>query len=253
MRDYSKEIDLSSVSRPVSQWTIIGQRSPTDIFYNYSNIAINMCNIIDEELNLSTINNNITHIKFINLSSQKRHIVYRELSNLNIRFVKVPAPNNINNPQHPNIVIDISAIWSINNYRIIPFPYHVAHYQPFIDFNTHIMNQYPQTNLPLIVVTMDDYLKHIRLLTNIQYIPYQTTQTTYSAFQIRPPVTIPPPLPTQNTYSAFQIRPPVTTPPPLPITMVIKLEIADLIFDIKEKITDCEYKDILEKLATIKS
>ena len=35
--------------------------------------------------------------------------------------------------------------------------------------------------------------------------------------------------------------------------MIIKLEIADLIFDIKEKITDGEYKDILEKLASIKS
>ena len=226
MRDYSKEIDLSMVSPPVSQWTVIGQRSPTDIFYNYSNIAINMCNIIDAELNLSTINNNITHIKFINLCSQKRHIVYRELSNLNIGFVKVPAPNNIN-----NIVIDISAIWSINNYRIRPIPPYVTNYQPFIDFNNYIMASFPNANLPYIVVSMHDYLKHLKLLTNIQYVHNQSIRT---------------PLP---TYSAFQIRP----PPPLPITMIIKLEIADLIFDIKEKITDCEYKDILEKLATIKS
>jgi len=99
------------------------------------------------------------------------------------------------------------------------------------------MNQYPQTNLPRIVVSMDDYLKHIKLLTDIQYIHNQTIPQT-----------------TQHTYSAFQVRPPpVTTPPPLPITMIIKLEIADLIFDIKEKITDGEYKDILEKLASIKS
>ena len=231
MRDYSKEIDLSMVSPPVSQWTVIGQRSPTDIFYNYSNIAINMCNIIDAELNLSTINNNITHIKFINLGTEKRHIVYKELSNLNIRFVKVPAPNNIN-----NIVIDISAIWSINNYRIRPIPPYVTNYQPFINFNTYITNQYPQTNLPLIVVSMRDYLYYIRLMTTVQQTSNQTMRQT-----------------TQQTYSTSQVRPPVTTPPPLPITMIIKLEIADLIFDIKEKITDCEYKDILEKLATIKS
>ena len=230
MRDNSKEIDLSMVSPPLSQWTVIGQRDQIDIFYNHSNIAINMCNIIDAEVN-GTGANNITHIKFINLGTEKRHIVYKELSNLNISFVKVPAPNNIN-----NIVIDISAIWSINNYRIRPIPPYVTNYQPFINFNTYITNQYPQTNLPLIVVSMRDYLYNIRLMTTVHYTSNQTMRQT-----------------TQQTYSAFQVRPPVTTPPPLPITMIIKLEIADLIFDIKEKITDCEYKDILEKLATIKS
>ena len=191
----------------------------TSVFHGYSSIIEFVCKLINDNMG------NFTEVVFINLTSPQRNQIYRQLSEIGIRFIK--------NVPTKSISVLTYNIWTIPQWAhsIYPFqhtPLILRNFENFyntlsIDANIVPFNNSPQWHR--IIVSMEQFFELKKI--NRDARSFQTSQLNI-VFDC------------ENTYIS------------LPDNMQKKLDISDLLFDIKEKITSGEYKELMEKLADIK-
>ena len=170
----------------------------TSVFHGYSSIIEFVCKLINDNMG------NFTEVVFINLTSPQRNQIYRQLSEIGIRFIK--------NVPTKSISVLTYNIWTIPQWAHSIYPFQ---HTPF--------NNSPQWHR--IIVSMEQFFELKKI--NRDARSFQTSQLNI-VFDC------------ENTYIS------------LPDNMQKKLDISDLLFDIKEKITSGEYKELMEKLADIK-
>ena len=191
----------------------------TSVFHGYSSIMELVCKRIDDNIGIND------EIVLINLSTSQRNKIYRQLSEIGIRFIK--------NAPTKSISVLTYNIWTIPQWAhsIYPFqnsPLILRNFENFYNTLSTDANIVPFNNTPQwhrIIVSMEQFFVLKKIITDARSI--QTSQLNI-LFDC------------ENTYIS------------IPDNMQKKLDISDLLFDIKEKITSGEYKELMEKLADIK-
>lgn len=190
-----------------------------DIFYYEPKIFKIICNILNE-------NRNFTTIVFSNLNTRQRHHVYRTLSYFNFPWTKSVDSNGVN-----SIWADIQNCWVI---PLQPIWHTIRSPTKKIALENLYNNITNRTLAPNgdICVTMDDFVKYY-IINNKYYGDYNyNTDTTHSSTE-QPPSNI--------NINVVRRDDNITK----------KLQLCDMIFDIKDDITDLMFKTIMEKLAEL--
>jgi hypothetical protein len=224
-------IDLNNIALHLCQWRNVQTREPDNLFFNRSNIFIVLCNIIEtlKRNNVIGVTSAKYIIRFVNLNIAQRNCLYEELYKLNIPFTKLHTSfDNLG-----DVIIDIFNTWTIKKFTSLPSWMSTNQtIENFYNNTTYLYSDNYDYNGNIIQVSLTNYLKYCKLISQERIQRNNNTRIQRST-HIR-----------VDDFIIINNR---------QTNLVVKLEIANLLFDIKEKITDGEYKDILEKLATIKS
>lgn len=201
------------------------------IFYTFSYLIQHLFSLIDSFLPCKSFT-----IK--GLTDQQRRYLYVDLTEIDIDFT-LNTYFDSNNNKLTDIQICTINLWSIPDYRTTPDLYIYQYWiNVFNNFYSRIDNSSMSSNRN-IIVSLKNYLMFKILYTdaissynfnfhnvnNIIHIPNQYT------FEL-------PPL---NNYCHTCVS----------SNTLIKHQLADLIFDIKDKLTDSTYKEILENISLI--
>ena len=207
------------------------------IFYTFSYLIKHLFTMIDNDFHFETL-----IIK--GLTVPQRRDFYVELSKIGINFTKNRYLDDYHN-QCTDICISTIDIWSVPDYRTTPelaiYQHHINIFNAFYSRIDNLFTTRTAAN-GNIIVSLENFLKfkrkfalavtsynqhynniHNYIINNIVYIPNQPSATTVTQRQ--------------------QCQPSSNTK--------IKHQLADLIFDIKDNLTDAMYKEILEKIALI--
>ena len=186
------------------------------------------------------------------LTVSQRRDFYVELSQIGIHYTKNRYLDD-NHNHCTDICISTTNIWSVPDFRTTP---ELAIYQHHINiFNAFYsnVNNLGTTANGNIIVSLENFLKFKRkfalAVTSYNqrlYINYNNINNNYIINNIinmpnQPSATTATTATTQRTH--FQ--------PNVSSNTKIKHQLADLIFDIKDHLTDAMYKEILEKIALI--
>ena len=230
---FCKNLDINQVCElrfpNVNLWmTYI--HDPDSVFNSYSSIIELVCNFIDDNIGMNE------EIVLINLTSPQRNQIYRQLSEIGIRFIK-------NNNPPKSISVSTHNVWTV------PFiPRHTSPHNYPIYWNsisTDFYNQLRDTvtiydrstnNMVVTIEQFFEFKKNDRWSRNQHRLNSYTDSTELFGFS---DVLV------QNTVSHDTFEQETDN-------MQKKLDISDLLFDIKEKITSGQYKELMEKLADIK-
>jgi hypothetical protein len=200
---------------------------PDSVFNSYSSIIELVCNFIDDNIGMND------EIVLINLSTPQRNQIYRQLGDLGIVFIK-------NNHSPKSISVSTHNVWTV---PLILSPHNYPIYWNSI--STDFYNQLRDTvtiydrSTNKMVVTIEQFFefkKNYRWSRNQHRLNSYNDSTELFGFS---DVLV------QNTVSHDTFEQETDN-------MQKKLAISDLLFDIKEKITSGEYKELMEKLADIK-
>ena len=187
------------------------------------------------------------------LTVSQRRDFYIELSQIGIHYTKNRYLDD-NNNHCTDICISITNIWSVPDFRTTPelaiYQHHINVFNGFYSRVERFEINRSTTTDGNIIVSMENFLDFKRIfadaissynqlrynynninnyiINNIVYMPNQPSATTATAATQRPHCQ---PCVSSNTK--------------------IKHQLADLIFDIKDDLTDAMYKEILEKIALI--
>ena len=190
-----------------------------DILYNHPTIFKIICNILNE-------NKDFTTIVFYYLNTHQRHNVYRTLSYFNFPWNKYVDSTGVN-----CIRAYIKNCWFIprphnNIWRNIRSPTKkIALENLYNDISDEFIDTTP-THTRYIGVTMDDFVKY-HIINNKYY-----DDTTHSSTEQR-----------RYNININVVR--------RDDNITKKLQLSDMIFDIKDDITDLMFKTIMEKLAEL--
>jgi len=242
--DFAQSFERETGLNMVSCRNII--QDSNDIFRTFSYLIKHLFNFID-----SSPCETLT-IKGLTVS--QRRDFYIELSQIGIHYTKNRYLDD-NNNHCTDICISITNIWSVPDYRTTPelaiYQYHINVFNAFYSRVERFEINRGTTANGNIIVSMENFLKFKRklalavtsynqrlyinyninnnyIINNIINMPNQPSDTTATAT-------------TQRTH--FQ--------PNVSSNTKIKHQLADLIFDIKDHLTDAMYKEILEKIALI--
>ena len=193
-----------------------------DIFNNFSYLIRHLFTLIDQRPR--------NHYLFLlkGLSSPQRKDLYRELYYFDFLYFLSKRRYIHNNTPCVDIIFDVSSLWNIVDFRNTQSPIYINSRINFDTFYNNIYYTIDTSNR--LVVSLQDFLKFKRLITNAE-----TYYLNFSSINLLASVAL---YPQQmlNTHSQ---------------NYNIKHELADLVFDIKDKFTDLEYKQILDKIAEI--
>ena len=213
------------------------------IFHSFSYLIEHLFSLIDSAIPCQTF-----IIK--GLTVPQRRDFYVELSEIGIHFTKNRYLDDDHN-QCTDICISIANIWSVPDYRTIPelaiYQYRINVFNAFYTRVDNLVTTRAAAN-GNIIVSLENFLKFKRIFADAlysynhnRYINYNNINNNYII----------------NNIVYMQNQPAVaTTAGQRPHCVVssntkIKHQLADLIFDIKDDLTDCMYKEILEKIALI--
>jgi len=215
----------------------------SSIFHSFSYLIEHLFSLIDSAIPCQTF-----IIK--GLTVPQRRDFYVELSEIGIHFTKNRYLDDYRN-QCTDICISTIDIWSVPDYRTTPehaiYQHHINVFNAFYSHIDNLLNTRTAAN-GNIIVSLENFLKFKRkfalaissynqrlynynninnyIINNIVYMPNQP-----------------------STATAVTQRP--RCQPCVSSNTKIKHQLADLIFDIKDDLTDCMYKEILEKIALI--
>ncbi len=200
------------------------------IFYTFSYLIKHLLSLINSIISGETLT-----IKYLTVSQRK--VCYIELSKIGIRFTKTRYFD-VNRNYCTDICTSIIDIWSIPYYRHTPqlaiYQYHINIFEQFYSSIT-ILGNHANGN---IIVSLSNFLQFKRIFNNAitsynqqRYI----NNTNYNIVSMSQQLTTGP-------------RPSICKPS---LNTIIKHQLADFIFDIKDDLTDAIYKEILEKIALI--
>ena len=210
-----------------------------DIFEGFTNIISIIAKTIDA-LNNINVTNNYPTLVISNISSGYRRIIYKEFDNFGIKYHKV-IKNTINNVDNVDILININNIWTIEDFTLniysITFPN--TRFQSSDDiYNFYssitILNITPERK---IIVSLYDYIKYRKFFFPLSPAHILSNQLFLHSFNSFPRTLAQIESNQSNQSNQSNDK--------------IKFEISDLIFDIKDKLSDKEFKFILEKLQQI--
>jgi hypothetical protein len=215
--DFAQSFELETGLNMASCRNII--QDSNDIFCTFSYLIKHLFNLVD-----SSPCETLT-IKGLTVS--QRRDFYIELSQIGIHYTKNRYLDDDNN-HCTDICTSITNIWSVPDYRTTP---ELAIYQHYINvFNGFYscvegfeINRSTTTD-DNIIVSMENFLDFRRIFADAVNSYYQPSTAATQRPHCQPCVS-------SNTK--------------------IKHQLADLIFDIKDDLTDAMYKEILEKIALI--
>lgn len=210
------------------------------IFHSFSYLIEHLFSLIDPAIPCQTF-----IIK--RLTVPQRRDFYVELSEIGIHFTKNRYLDD-NRNQCTDICISTANLWSVPDYRTIPelaiYQHHINVFNTFYSRIDNLLTTRIGSN-GYIMVSLENFLKFKRIFTDAlssynhnRYINYNNIIN-------------------NNNIVYTQTLQPITTPirsncqPCVSQNTKIKHQLADLIFDIKDVLTDCMYKEILEKIALI--
>ena len=210
------------------------------IFHSFSYLIEHLFSLIDSAIPCQTF-----IIK--GLTVPQRRDFYLELSEIGIHFTKNRYLDD-NRNRCTDICISTTNVWSVPDYRTIP---ELAIYQHMINvFNAfytrvdNLLTTRAATN-GNIIVSLENFLKFKRIFADAlssynhnRYINYNNINSYYVTNNVVY-------MPNQPAVANTASQPCVSS------NTIIKHQLADLIFDIKEDLTDCMYREILEKIALI--
>jgi len=185
----------------------------SSIFYKCSYLIREICSIID----IRYVINNDTIIIFNNLTSIQRKDFYNELTDFGIKFNK-SRYFNFDGSIITQLRIPTYNIWCIADYRFFPSRIYNLYPSQFDSLYNSLSNTNPVFG-EFINVFMIDYIKFRRILKNATISYY-----------------------TNNNHNLINSN---------SNNIQIKYQLSDIIFDIKENLTDVVYKDIMEKISKI--
>lgn len=211
------------------------------IFHSFSYLIEHLFSLIDSAIPCQTF-----IIK--GLTVPQRHDFYVELSEIGIHYTKNRYLDDDNN-HCTDICISITNIWSVPDYRTNPelaiYLHHINVFNAFYSRVERFEINRGTTTDGNIIVSMENFLKFKRIFTDAlssynhnRYINYNNIIN-------------------NNNIVYTQTLRHITTPissncqPCVSQNTKIKHQLADLIFDIKDDLTDAMYKEILEKIALI--
>ena len=240
------------IGQDINQWDALVDNTD-DIFCGFSYVDRTIATII---------NNHVGHadrVRIIGLDNNQRHKFYKGLS-LDIHFTKdrlVPdltlVPEGSTPPRECNIIIHLTStehpLWTIPSYS----EYNRLYCHPeILDDPSAPENPrtfYQRINLPPGALTESSQLRNV--VTLEEYIRFEKLSRWYWIIRRehvnqlnRRRVTghwLHPHNPAQIAYQA-SLRPPSQK------NKNIRLELSDMIFDIKDKISDAEFKVIMDKM-----
>ena len=221
------------------------------IFRTFSYLIEHLFNLIDSS--------HCETLTIKGLTVSQRRDFYIELSQIKIHYTKNRYLDD-NHNHCTDICISTTNIWSVPDYTTNPeLAIYQHHINVFNGFYSNV-NNLGTTSNGNIIVSMRDFLDFKRIfadalssynqllynynninnyiINNIINIPNQSSYASYATTTATPTT---PTTPTQCTFCQ----------PSASSNTKIKHQLADLIFDIKDDLTDAMYKEILEKIALI--
>lgn len=230
---------------PMTSWRDIVEDSYS-IFHSFSYLIQHLLSLIDNDFHFQTF-----IIK--GLTVLQRRDFYVELSEIGIHFTKNRYLN-YNRNMCTDICISTANVWSVPDYRTTPelaiYQHHINVFNTFYSRVDNLLITRTDAN-GNIIVSLENFLKFKRIFADAlssynqrRYINYNNINNNYIINNI----VYMPNQPSSTTTSAIQrqhCRSCVSS------NNKIKHQLADLIFDIKDDLTDCMYKEILEKIALI--
>lgn len=214
------------------------------IFHSFSYLIEHLFSLIDSAIPCQTF-----IIK--RLTVPQRRDFYVELSEIGIHFTKNRYLDD-NRNQCTDICISTANLWSVPDYRTTPelaiYQHHINVFNTFYSRVDNLLTTRIGSN-GNIMVSLENFLKFKRIFADAlssynhnHYINYNNINT----YIINNIVYVPnQPSSTTSDIQRQHCRPCVSS------NNKIKHQLADLIFDIKDDLTDCMYKEILEKVALI--
>ena len=212
------------------------------IFHSFSYLIKHLFSFIDSAIPCQTF-----IIK--GLTVPQRRDFYVELSGIRIHFTKNRYFDH-NRNQCTDICISTANVWSVPDYRTTPelaiYQYSINTFNAFYSRIDNLLTTRTAAN-GNIIVSLENFLKFKRIFADAlssynhnRYINYNNNyiinNIVYMSNQPAVANTAP-----QHTH--YQ--------PCVSYNTKIKHQLADLIFDIKDNLTDSMYKEILEKIALI--
>ena len=202
------------------------------IFYSFSYLIQHLFSIIDTVIPCETFT-----IKC--LTVPQRRNFYVELSEVGIRFTKNKYVDD-NHNHCTDICISTSDLWSVPDFRITP---EIAYYQHkincFNSFYSRVDNIHQSLSNGNISVSLEYFLEFKRIffdaITSYNQILYNNHINNNLYLQ------------NQQSYNTQHCR----SKPRESSNNKIKHQLADLIFDIKDNLSDSMYKEILETISQI--
>lgn len=222
-----------------------------DIFRTFSYLIKHLFTLLNYPMLFSYIERNYDSLTIKGLTVSQRRDFYIELSQIGIHYTKNRYLDD-NNNHCTDICISIPNIWSVPDYRTTPelaiYQHHINVFNEFYSRVERFQINRGTTTDGNIIVSMANFLDFKRIfadavnsynrqrynynninnyiINNIVYMPNQPSATTAT---------------TQRTLGQ----------PCVSSNTKIKHQLADLIFHIKDHLTDAMYKEILEKIALI--
>lgn len=191
-------------------------------FYGFSYLVQYLFQIIDFRINFSSGKFQFLIIK--DLSSNLRKDIYIELTNLQIDFTKKHYYifGDIDCDSYVDICIPITNIWTITDFRKIHNHYLYSYKKDIFDEFYHKLKPLFILNCA-IIVSMVDFIQFKKIFNDIVFSYNNQNNTLYYVDDSNDE--------TSNNN--------------------IKHQLSDMIFDIKHKITDLQFKQILESISNI--
>lgn len=220
------------------------------IFHSFSYLIQHLFSLIDSVIPCQTF-----IIK--GLTVPQRKDFYTELSQIGIHFTKYRFLDH-NRNLCTDICIYTSFCWSVPDYRTNPelaiYQHHINFFNAFYSHIDNLVTTQTSTN-GNIIVSLENFLKFKRIFAdalssynnNNSYINYNNiNNNNYIINNIVYNIS--------NLSSVTNTHPqPTHSKPSISSNTIIKHQLADLIFDIKDNLTDAMYKEILEKISLISS
>jgi len=238
--DFVHTFERRQHRRPATSWREIVEDSYS-IFHSFSYLIEHLFSLIDSAMPCQTF-----IIKGLTLP--QRRDFYLELSEIGIHFTKNRyIDDNLN--QCTDICISTTNLWSVPDYRTNPelaiYQHRINVFNAFYTRVDNLLTTHAATN-GNIIVSLENFLKFKRIFADAlgslnhqrEYINYFGIGTLYVIENIYPSLIQPE---VANTASQ----------PCVSSNTIIKHQLADLIFDIKDDLRDCVYREILEKIALI--
>lgn len=202
------------------------------IFHSFSYLIEHLFYFIDSAIPCQTF-----IIK--GLTAPQRRDFYVELSGIRIHFTKNRYFDHNRRTDCTDICISTANVWSVPDYRTTPRPaiyqYGINAFNAFYSRIDNLLTP-PTAANGNIIVSLENFLKFKRIFAAASYNYNRYINIVYMSNQPAVANTAPQ-HPHYQPCGSYNTK--------------IKHQLADLIFDVKDNLTDAMYKEILEKIALI--
>jgi len=247
--DFAQSFERETGLNMASRRNII--QDSNDIFRTFSYLIKHLFTLLNYPMLPSSIERNYDSLTIKGLTVSQRRDFYIELSQIGIHYTKNRYLDDDNN-HCTDICISITNIWSVPDYRTNPelaiYQHHINVFNAFYSRVERFEINRSTTTDGNIIVSMENFLDFKRIFADAisSYNQRRYNYNNINNYIINNIVYMPN---QPSTATAVTQRP--HCQPSVSSNTKIKHQLADLIFDIKDDLTDAMYKEILEKISLI--